>query len=197
MTGSPQTLGSRLRQLRQQRGITQGDLATLAQVSRTTLAHLEADKTTAQGATLSRLAAALNLPLATLVTGEGYLPDPATLPKVDTGSNAGSIEPSQLAAARFQFDSTGNPAVDRLAHRRPDLFVGWSPQEWDELVSAFGSGGELTDSGAEELAESINQNMTTLYQLRVVLGTHLRDVARKLIATLHDEVQVKSPNSKP
>ena len=93
-----------------------------------------------------------------------------------------------LQAAGRAFDRATNPLVTRVAHERPGLFDGWTADDWDELYSQFGVGGALTEQGVHVAAARINGNRDTVYRLRIVLQTHLADVAAGLIDTLYRQV---------
>lgn len=64
------TLGSRLRQAREERGLLQSELAELADVSQSTISDTEADRSTPDGARLVRLARALGKTAEYLVDGK-------------------------------------------------------------------------------------------------------------------------------
>jgi hypothetical protein len=90
------------------------------------------------------------------------------------------------------FDRVTNPAVADVARERPEVFEGWSADDWEEINSQFGVGGQLTPLGALKAAEAINEKRETVRQLQVVLETHLRDAARGVIETFYRMVQATS-----
>jgi len=55
-----------------------------------------------------------------------------------------------------RFDKQTNPAVDEVAENRPDIFAGWTPEEWAELRSIRGVGGALTEEAVVLESEKIN-----------------------------------------
>ena len=90
------------------------------------------------------------------------------------------------------FDRATNPAVAEVARERPEVFEGWTADDWEEINSQFGVGGQLTPLGALKAAEAMNEKRETVRQLQVVLETHLRDVAREVIETFYRMVQATS-----
>jgi transcriptional regulator with XRE-family HTH domain len=71
-----------LRAARRVRGLSQRALGRVSGVDPSTICHLETAVRDAQGGTLRRLAAALNVPPAQLLLGDDY-PAPATQPPVE------------------------------------------------------------------------------------------------------------------
>ena len=55
-------------------------------------------------------------------------------------------DPSLLAHRLF--DRRTNPLVEEVVNRQPELFVGWTERDFDELYSRFAAGGSLTEEGA-------------------------------------------------
>ncbi len=94
--------------------------------------------------------------------------------------------------SRTTFDRQSNWAIQEVCQNRPELFADWSDEQWDELFSTFGVGGELNETGVLKQAEAINAKQETIYQLQVVLETHLADAARNVIRSLYDSVQCAS-----
>ena len=155
------------------------ELARRASVSRTTLHNLQNGATRRpRAATLVRIAEALDLPPETLTDSLGDNP-----PVNAWGANS---------AAALQFDRDTNRCVKEVYGRRPRLFAGWTDDEWNELYSTFGTGGQLAPQGVEAMAEKINARRETVRQLHVLMETHLADVATDLIDTLYRQVRPQS-----
>lgn len=57
-----------------------------------------------------------------------------------------------------RLDEQTNPVVDEVAQDEPDLFDGWSSDDWAQLRSVRGVGGALTREGVVEEATKINEN---------------------------------------
>lgn len=181
-----QFVAQRVRRGRLQRGWTQQQLADRADLSRVTVHHLELGTTRhPRAATLNKVAAALEMPLEELC--------PESLPPLGaTGSASATLRPAGLAAptaASRAFDRATNRAVTALCNEQPQLFNGWTPEEWDELYSTFGAGGSLTPDGVKETAEWMNQRRETLRKLQIVLETHLGETAVRLIESLYESVR--------
>lgn len=178
-----QVPAGRIRSLCAQQGWDIGELARRAQVSRTTLYQLDRGRIRRpHAATLGRIAAALGLSLADLLRPAG--PEPANGRELDR------------RAAERAFDRLTNPVVADVLDQRPELFENWSADEWDELYSTFGTGGQLTPDGVVQAAEAIARKRETVQQLHVLLETHLGDVAAKMIATLYQMVRPQ-PQTQP
>lgn len=169
-------LGRRIVEARRQRGWTREELAQRADVSRTTLHHLERGATTRPRAdTLARLATALGLVPAELHA------------LVDSSPESGAEA----------FDRQTNSAIQEVFDASPGLFSGWSREDWDELCSTFGTGGRLNEEGIRSEAERINRRRETIDRLRLVMETHLADVAERMVDTLYDMVAARPPTEPP
>jgi transcriptional regulator with XRE-family HTH domain len=167
-------LATRVRHERLNRGWDLSELARRAEISRTTLYHLEKGHTRRiRSSTVKTLADAFETSVEFL-TGE---------------ASDSRIRPSRIDGG---FDRATNPSVAEVVNERPAVFEGWSRDDWDELYSEFGVGGPLTPLGVLSKAEAINEKRETVRQLHVVLDTHLRDVAREVIETFYKMVQAKS-----
>lgn len=171
-------LAERLRAERLRRGWDSGELARRAGISRTTLYHLErAHIDYPRRSTLGKLAAALELPAEQLL-----------------GEHLGSAAGRGPDAARHGHgpglcDRITNPIVAEVSIERPALFRDWQPADWDELYSAFGTGGPLTPDGVIQAANLIGRKRETLRRLSIVLETHLEEVAQRLIDALYQMVR--------
>jgi transcriptional regulator with XRE-family HTH domain len=67
------------------------------------------------------------------------------------------------------FDRQTNPVVAELLHDAPELFVGWTEGDFDELHSRFGTGGPLTPDGARTAVAAMNRNRRLHEKLSVLL----------------------------
>lgn len=93
------------------------------------------------------------------------------------------LTPVQLLYRRL--DRQSNPAVAELISEQPELFVGWTEGDFDELFSRVGSGGPLTRCGALRAVEHMNRNRRTQEQLALLLETSYADVVRRVIESLY------------
>jgi len=164
-----------------QRGWNVAELERQAGIARGTFYRMKRGETaTPRASTLRKIADALEMDVDDLFRS-------ARPPhRTQSGPSAGTIDDD-----RRTFDRATNPVVDEVVRERPRLFAGWSPDEWDELYSSFGTGGQLSASGVRTAAEAINQKRETVHRLHVVLETHLRDVAIEMVDTLFRMVQAR------
>ena len=88
-----------------------------------------------------------------------------------------------------EFNRVTNDSVQDVCRDHPSLFEGWTDEEWDELYSTFGVGGALNEQGILQQAEAINRKRETLYQVHVLLETHLAEAARGVIESLYRAVE--------
>ncbi len=93
-----------------------------------------------------------------------------------------------FAAARF--DEATNPLVGQVAESHPEVFEGWSSQDFAELYSRFGRGGEFTEEGALEAAHRMNQKRQVLSQVRVVLESAEGPLLAEFVELLFKRMQV-------
>jgi len=152
-------------------------------VGRTTLYHLEKGNTQrVRSSTIAAIARAFEIEVSDLLSAAGA---------------GGALEAARSAERRRSaaFDRATNPAVAEVARERPEVFDGWTADDWEEINSQFGVGGQLTPLGALKAAEAINDKRETIRQLQVVLETHLRDVARGVIETFYRMVQATPANA--
>jgi transcriptional regulator with XRE-family HTH domain len=218
--GAP--LGERLQTLRLRHGWNMDEVAAAAGISRTTLFHLERGEIERpRASTLHKLAQVFQVPVESFqrlaagrtarLSAERIAGEPA--------DGAGGVAPHDVARvagnggfrgeagdtiarsgvaggpleARQVFDRLTNPVVTEVAADAPELFSGWSADDWDELYSQFATGGALREEGVRITAARINHDRETLYRLRVILQTHLADVAAGMVDTLYKLISVEPP----
>jgi len=179
--GSPQlAIGQRIRAARLRKGWHQLDLAAKAGVSRTTLFQLERGSIPAPRATtLHRLAAALEIPVSWLNRDQ--------LPEV--------FEPPTAAMPIGEFDRQTNPYVDLMQQQFPQVFAGFTPDDWDELYSSFGTGGALTEEGVLQSATLIAGKRETLRRVSMLLETHLAEPTTAMVNSLYALIDVAASSS--
>ena len=181
-------LGARVESVCLSRGWDRNELARRAGISRTTLYKLEHGLTRRpHGSTLHRLAEALGVspvefwnPIAADAGPSRDITDP---PRRETDALADDLD------RRCQFDRSTNTVIPAVRADQPELFASWTAEEWDELYSTFGTGGQLSAAGVRETAQRMNRKRETLQQLNALLETHLGDVAANLIASLYQMVR--------
>lgn len=168
------------------RGWEMAELARRTGLSRTTLYHLQQGTTQRPHvSTLARIAEVLEIPAEELWPEEPDAGRVAATVPVGTSQRHGNGD----ATAARDFDRATNPLVPQVRAAHPDLFNDWSPTDWDELFSTFGTGGELSEDGVLAKAKQMNRKRELLYQLEVVLETHLAPVAVQLVETLFQMTQ--------
>lgn len=182
-------IAATIRAHRLRRGWSPAELARCANVSRTTLHHLERAQTSRpQAAILRRIAHALELP--------DDWPESEFQRRRSAGdSNAAGVRAASRSVAppprspREALDRATNPLVAEVADERPELFRGWSEGDWSELYSNFGAGGALTREGVVECARRIERRRATIRKLEVILDTHLEEVAAGVVDALYKTLE--------
>jgi len=96
-----------------------------------------------------------------------------------------------------EFDRQSNWIIQEVCEEAPELFEDWTEEEWSELFSTFGVGGQLNRDGVRIQADAINKKRDTIYQLQVVLETHLADAARSVIRSLYESVRCNEIPGEP
>ncbi len=171
-------VGQRIRSARLRKGWNQGDLATRAGVSRTTVFQLERGSIPApHAATLHRLATALEIPVAWLNAEE--LPEAFQPPQRTTPD------------AAQEFDRQTNPYVDVVQQQCPEVFAGFTDADWDELYSTFGTGGALTEEGVLQSATLIAGKRETLRRVSMLLETHLAEPTKAMVDSLFALIELR------
>lgn len=202
-------LGRRLLTLRLQRGWNMDHVAAAAGISRTTLFHLERNEISRpRASTLHKLARVFDVAVESLLEECGARSAECGMANCPAPSDAGEWEsesgltphsalrtPNSCGSSAF--DRATNPVVTQVAAERPELFTGWSPDDWDELYSQFATGGALREEGVHATAARINHDREVLYRLRVILQTHLADVASGMVDTLYKLVSVEPVEDTP
>lgn len=91
-----------------------------------------------------------------------------------------------------QFDQHTNPLVDVVADERPELFRGWTADEWAELRSVRGMGGAMTREAVVIEAEKINQNREARHKFEALLAAEAtRQAVVAWIEEKYQEIDVK------
>lgn len=87
-----------------------------------------------------------------------------------------------------KFDRQTNPVVDEVVLRHPEEFQSWTPEEFDELYSRFGTGGPLTAEGVLQVAAQMRQRREVHRQVDVLLETHEAELLKSLVNVLYQRV---------
>ena len=101
-------------------------------------------------------------------------------------SNELFLEPAQLLYRHF--DRGTNPVVAEVVEDRPDLFLGWTEADFDELHSRFGTGGPLTAEGSVEAVLQMNRNRTVHEKLALLLESGQADLIRSIVEAMYDTI---------
>ncbi|MCS7305013.1 MAG: helix-turn-helix domain-containing protein [Thermoguttaceae bacterium] len=157
-----------LQRLMVKRGFSAAELSKRSGVDRRTIRALLAGNTRPHWQTVHRLAGGLGVS-----TDELFL------------------KPAQLVYRHL--DRQANPAVAELISEEPELFVGWTEEDFDELFSRVGAGGPLTRQGALQAVEQMNQNRRAHEQLSLLLETSYAELVRRLLEALASLV-VEAPD---
>lgn len=94
-------------------------------------------------------------------------------------------QPSLNATA---FDRATNPMVDIVRREHPELFEGWREQDFAELYSRVGQGGELTREGALAAAARMNDRRRVIDQARVLLETSEGPLLAEMVRVMYERV---------
>lgn len=159
------------------------------------------------GENLRRVMARLGLTIAEVVRRTGLddrtikamLRDPTARPHARTlhqlatglGIHVDELFQHPTLAARRLFDRRTNPVVDEVAARNPHLFDGWTVDDFDDLYSRFGTGGELTTEGTLEAVRAINARRSLLNKVALLLETGQAPVLRGMVDLLYEQVVVR------
>jgi len=160
----PAEIAANLRRLMARQGLRMIDLAERTVLDERTIKSVLRGRARPQARTLYKLARGLNVPADEL------------------------LETVDNTAAARQFDRQTNPMVDEVVCAAPELFIGWTPTEFDELYSRFGTGGSLNEEGVRAAAEQMNQNRKIHRQAALILETDQRDVLISVVKALYQKV---------
>lgn len=97
--------------------------------------------------------------------------------------------PAGVSAAAF--DAATNPAVGELRASHPELFDGWQAEDFAQLASRFGVGGQLTAQGAVDEVQRVNRDRSVLQKAGVVLRSDNADLLVRLVEVLYEQAQVR------
>jgi transcriptional regulator with XRE-family HTH domain len=122
-------------------------------------------------------------------------PHARTLHRLAAGLGVSTDELFQnpLLLAHRLFDRRTNPLVDEVVNSRPDLFVGWTEADFDELYSRFGTGGALTSTGATEVIATMNRNRDVHQRVALLLESSHAELLASLVDVLYQKIVVSEP----
>jgi transcriptional regulator with XRE-family HTH domain len=94
--------------------------------------------------------------------------------------------------ARRLFDRRTNPVVDEVAKANPQLFDGWTRDDFDDLYSRFGTGGQLTTEGTLAAVKVINHRRELFTKVALLLETGQAPVLTGVVDLLYEQVVLRS-----
>jgi transcriptional regulator with XRE-family HTH domain len=157
-----------MRRLMAREGLTLTDVQQRTGLNHRTLKEILAGRRRPQPRTLHQLAAGLDVPVEEL------------------------YQDAALLRHRL-FDRHTNPVVDEVIASQPRLFHGWTPAEFDELYSRFGTGGALTREGTETVVRTMNERRDLHAKVALLLETTEAELLASMIDVLYRRVVVAAP----
>ena len=152
-----------LRRLLAQMGWTIEEMARKTGLDRRTIRGILEGTNRPQARTLHRLAQGMGVP-----------------------SNELFLDPAQLLYRRF--DRQTNPVVADMVEEHPELFVGWTEGDFDELHSRVGTGGALTAEGTAAAALQMNRNRGLHEKLALLLESGQADLIRSIVEVMYKQI---------
>jgi transcriptional regulator with XRE-family HTH domain len=117
-------------------------------------------------------------------------PHARTLHKLAQGLGVSIDELFQAVArtAPRRFDRATNSLVESCVAQHAKFFRNWSPADFDELYSRFGTGGPLTEEGILTAAQATNVKRDLWRQVSVILESGEADLLSQFIGVLYGRV---------
>ncbi len=147
---------------------------------------------TQQGLTIDQVVEKSGLDMRTLkgILDGTKTPHPATLYRLAEGLGVPTdelfLDPARLVYRCF--DRETNPLVAQVVEASPELFLGWTEADFDELHSRMGTGGPLTVEGALTAVQQMNRNRELHEKLALLLESSQADVVRAVVEVLYRQV---------
>lgn len=147
-----------------------------------------------QGMTVAQLVSASGLHERTIksILNGSSKPHARTLHRLAAGLGAETDELYQnpgMPTHRL-FDQRTNPAVGDVIASRPELFDGWTPADFEELSSRFGTGGAMTPEGATEAVLAMNEKRTIHRKVALLLESGEAALLVGLVELLYQRIIV-------
>ncbi len=122
-----------------------------------------------------------------------HKPHARTLHRLATGLGVTADElfqdPSLLAHRLF--DRRTNPTVETVVNDQPELFIGWTERDFDELYSRFASGGSLTSEGTVEAVRCMNHNREVHRRVALLLESGEAPFLSAMVDLLYQRILVR------
>ena len=154
------SLASNLRRLMAREGLTFDDVVSASGLDERTLRAIARGTSNPHARTLHKLATGLGVPVDEL------------------------FRPAARIAPR-QFDRATNWLIESVVSSHAQLFRDWSPAEFDELYSRFGTGGQLTEAGIVAAAEAANAKRDLWRQISVILESGDAELLSEFVTLLY------------
>ena len=179
-----QLLGQRVHAARLRKGWNLTQLAENAKVARTTLYQVERGAVSSpHAATLQRLAVALEVPVSHLNAEAGLL-EPV---------QAAGVSPASGQDVCTGFDRQSHPQIDILFQRFPQIFSGFTQEDWGELCQSFDAAVNHSDENLLIAATEIARKRETLHRLAALLNSPLAGAATAIVNCLSGLPIVHAP----
>lgn len=88
------------------------------------------------------------------------------------------------------FDRRTNPVVQDVVESRPELFQGWTEEDYEELYSRFGTGGALTTSGAAAVVLAMNEKRAVHQKVALLLESGEAPLLLGFVDLLYQKIAV-------
>lgn len=120
-------------------------------------------------------------------------PHARTLHRLAAGLGASTDELfrySSELSPRERFDRRTNPLVQELVEEHPEWFNDWTPADFSELFSHFGTGGALSAEGAQRLVLDMNRKRATHRKVALLLESGEAELVVGLVDLLYQKIAV-------
>ena len=109
-------------------------------------------------------------------------------------SNELFLDPARLLYRHF--DRQTNPVVAEVVEDRPELFLGWTEAEFDELHSRVGTGGPLTAEGTVAAVVQMNRSRALHEKLALLLETSQAELICSIVEAMYEKVVGRAVGSR-
>lgn len=96
-----------------------------------------------------------------------------------------------------QFDRATNTLVKGVVAHHQKEFADWSEDDFDELYSRFGTGGQLTEEGVLEAAQAMNAKRDVWRQVNVILESGEAELLSQFVSVLYGRVTTNPTPTSP
>jgi transcriptional regulator with XRE-family HTH domain len=93
--------------------------------------------------------------------------------------------------ASRQLDRAANLLVQSFVAEHPRIFERWSPADFDELYSRFGTGGPLTEAGIATAAQAMNAKRDVQRQVNIILESGEAELLSEFVDMLYRRITAR------